>query len=206
MKVIENNIQMDNWNQFIGDGNMDALSKIYFHYYDLLFTYGHKHGAAKQIVEDSIQNTFINVIKFRKSIGEVRNLSGYLISTFRRQLFLDVSKKKKTIISEHLPEEPFDFFKSPDQDGSESERQEQLHVTIQQCVGNLTAKQQEILFLRFENEMTYEDISAVLHISVDSCYKSVYRSIKKIRSEAERMLEKGQNMFLWFWSGVVKKS
>lgn len=197
---------MDNWNQFIGDGNMDALSRIYLHYYDLLFTYGLKHGADKQIVEDSIQNVFMNVIKFRKSIGEVHNLPGYLVSTFRRQLFLDMNMKKKTMISEHLPEEQFDFFKSQDQDTSDSEQLEQLHVTIQQCVGNLTAKQQEILFLRFENEMTYEDISAMLNISVDSCYKSVYRSIKKIRSDAEKILVKGQNIILWFWSGVVRKS
>lgn len=202
MKEIKDNLQMDNWNQFISDGDMDALSRIYFHYYDLLFTYGLKHGADKQIVEDSIQNTFINVIKFRKSIGEVRNLPGYLVSTFRRQFFLDMNMKKKTIISEQLPEEQFDFFKSQDPDASDSEQLEQLHVTIQQCVGNLTVKQQEILFLRFENEMSYEDISAMLHISVDSCYKSVYRSIRKIRSDAERILGKGQNLVLWFWYGV----
>ncbi|MDO9614414.1 MAG: hypothetical protein Q7J86_07790, partial [Bacteroidota bacterium] len=69
MKVIKSNGQVEVWNQFILDGNMDALSRIYFHYYDLLFTYGMKHTSDKQVVEDTIQNVFMNLIKLRKSIG-----------------------------------------------------------------------------------------------------------------------------------------
>lgn len=203
MNEFKNNKQTDDWNQFIYDGNMDALSRIYFHYYDMLFTYGMKHCAEKQVVEDSIQDVFINLIKFRKKISCVRNLSGYLICTFRRQLFLDHNKQKKTIITEQIPDEQFDYFKSPDQDILDKEKQEQLYTTIKQCVGNLSSKQQEILFLRFENDISYEEISDMLHISVDSCYKSVYRSVKTIRSEAGKILSKSENLILWFYSGFV---
>ena len=53
------NYQIECWNQFIIEGDMDALSQIYFHHYDLLFAYGIKHTFGKQVVEDAIQNTFI---------------------------------------------------------------------------------------------------------------------------------------------------
>lgn len=190
MKVLKSNSQFEDWNQFIIEGNMDALSRIYFHCYDLLFTYGLKHTADKQVVENTIQDVFMNLITLRKSIGDVKNLTGYLICTFRRQLFLELNKQKKTILTEKLPEEQFDFFKSPEQDISDKEDLKQLHVIIKQCIGNLTNKQQEIIYLRFESGISYEEISEMLHISVDSCYKLVYRSIKTIRSEVGKIQAK----------------
>lgn len=192
MKALKNNDQIEVWNQFILDGNQNALSQLYFHYYDLLFDYGLKRTSDKQLVEDAIQDIFINFIKLRESIGSVKNLTGYLISTFRRQLFLEHKKQKKTIPTEQLPEEHFDYFKSPEQDIAEAENMERLHSTINQCISKLTDKQREIIFLRFEREISYEEIAETLNISVESCYKSTYRSIKTIRSEVEKILGKNQ--------------
>ena len=203
MEELKNSDLIGDWNRFIYDGNMDALSKIYFHYYDFMFTYGLKHSIDKQVVEDSIQNVFVNLIKSRKNISQVKNLTGYLISTFRRQLFLDLNKQKNTIVTEQLPEEQFDYYKTSDQAISDKENLEQLHETIEKCIGNLTAKQQEILFLRFENEISYEEISTMLNISVDSCYKSVYRTVKIIRAEVEKIIGKSGNLILLFLASVV---
>lgn len=203
MKVIKNNNQVDYWDQFIRNGNMDALSKIYFNYYDLLFTYGLKHTSEKQVVEDAIQDVFMNLIKFRRSIGNVKNSAAYMISAFRRQLFLDLNKQKKTILSEKLPEEQFEYFKGSGEDSSEQESKEQLYLVTKQCIGSLTDKQQEIIYLRFESGISYEEIADMLQISVDSCYKSVYRSIKIVRNKAEKILGKGGNIILCFLSGFA---
>ncbi len=189
--------QFKNWNRFIQDGDLNALSLVYFHYYDHLYNYGLKNVNDKALVEDTIQNIFINLIKSRKNIGYVRNLTGYLVSIFRRQLFFDLNKQKKAILSEEFSENQFDYFKSPEQDVSEKIRQEQLHLIVEKCVGKLTSRQQEILFLRFESEVSYEEISKMLHISVDSCYKLVYRTIKMIRQEAEKIEGEVENLFFW---------
>lgn len=196
IKMLKDMTQIELWNKFISDANMEALSQIYFHYYDLLFDYGQKHTSDKQLVEDTVQEVFINLIKHRKNIGIVKSLDAYLISAFRRQLFLDLNKQKKTILTERLPEEHFDYFKSPNQDISEGENMERLHSTIKQCISKLTDKQREIIFLRFEREISYEEIAETLNISVDSCYKLTYRTIKTIRSEVEKILGKGANIFL----------
>jgi RNA polymerase sigma factor (sigma-70 family) len=192
------------WNRFIQDGNPNSLSVVYFHFYDLLFTYGMKHTADRQAVEDAIQDVFINLIKFRKNIGIVKNHSGYLVSSFRRQLFLNLNKRKKTLVTDNHPEEHFEFFKSDEQDLIEEENLEQLNLAIRECIGKLTHKQQEIVFLRFENGISYEEIAGMLQISVDSCYKSVYRSIKAIRNEVRKITGKG-GIFLFFLSGMTRK-
>ncbi len=189
---------IDFWNKFILDGNLEALSQIYFKYYDLLFDYGQRHIFDRQLVEDVIQDVFINLIDTRKSIGIVRNLNGYLFSTFRRQLFLNVNKQKKSILTEKFPEEHFEYFKSQEQDILQNENKEQLYSTVQHCIEKLSDKQREIIFLRFEREISYEEIALTLNISVDSCYKSTYRSIKIIRSEVEKVLGKQANIILLF--------
>jgi RNA polymerase sigma factor (sigma-70 family) len=178
----------DLWIQFIRDGNLDALSRIYFHFYDLLFTYGMKHTLDKQAVEDSIQNVFLNLIKLRKNIGDVKNLTGYLLSSFRRQLFADKAKQKKTVLLEQLSEEKFDFFKSQSYDILEKENYETVWKAINDCMDNLGSRQREILYLKFYGQMSYEEIASMFDISVDSCYKSVYRSVKFIRVELEKIL------------------
>ncbi len=188
--MLKDMTQIEVWNKFISEGNMEALSHIYFHYYDLLYDYGQKHTSDKQLVEDTIQEAFINFIKHRKNIGIVKSLDAYLISTFRRLLFLDLKKQRKTILTVQLPEEHFDYFKSPDQDIYDKENLEQIHYAIKQCVGKLTPKQQEIMYLRFEKEISYEEIAGTLNITVESCYKSTYRCIQKIRSEVEKILGK----------------
>jgi RNA polymerase sigma factor (sigma-70 family) len=195
---------MNAWNRFIHDGNPDSLSKVYFHFYDLLFTYGMKHTSDKQSVENAIQDVFMNLIKSRKNIGIVQNLSGYLVSSFRRQLFSNLKKLKKTIVTDHLHEEHFEFFKSDDQGFIEKENSDQLNSIIRECIEKLSPKQQEIVYLRFENGISYEEIAGMLQISVDSCYKSVYRSIKTIRNEVRRITGKGGNFILLFLSRIAK--
>lgn len=205
MKIIRNNSRNDSWDGFISDGNLDALSRIYFQYYDQLFSYGLKHSFDKQTVEDSIQNVFLNLIKFRKNIGEVKNLTGYLLTSFRRQLFADAGKQKNMILSEQLPEEKFDFFKSQDYEITEKENLETVLRTINRCIDKLSSRQREILYLKFHVGITYEEIAGMLNISVDSCYKSIYRSVKSIRGELEKITEDGDFFILFFsWVKTVR--
>ena len=204
MKVLKNSMHIKIWNQFVLDGNLDALSEIYFQYYNFLFDYGMRFTSDRQAVEDAIQSEFINIINTRKNISPIKNLPGYLISTFRRQLFRDLNKQKKIISTELLTEDHFDYFKNLEQDNLEQENQEEIYFVIKQCINKLTAKQREIIFLKFEKEISYEEISEMLNISVESCYKSVYRTIKAIRLEAEKMLKKRESIFLWFVSYCQK--
>lgn len=197
--------QIDFWNHFIKDGDEVSLSYIYKENYDLLFDYGLRYTSDVEVVEDSIQEVFISLIKYRKKIGFVRNIQGYLISSFRRQLFLILNSKKRVISMEQLPENSFDYFKSPDNDMSEKEDKEFLHETINECINNLTNKQKEILFLRFEQNIPYDEIASILNISVDSCYKSIYRTIKSIRNAVEKRIISSGKVIIGYLPDQINK-
>lgn len=196
MEMFNNVNKVEDWSQFIKDGNLDALSRVYFKYYDQLLTYGLKHSLDKQAVEDSIQNVFLNLIKFRKNISEIKNLTGYLLSSFRRQLFADVGKQKLAVLSDQFPEEKFDYFKSQDQGIEEKENFETVLDIIYNCIDKLSSRQREILYLKFQTGISYVEIAEMLDISVDSCYKSIHRSVKFLRAELEKTTGKGDILIL----------
>lgn len=205
MLKLQDLTQIEIWNRFIEDGDQTALSHIYTDNYDLLYDYGLRHTPDVKIVEDSIQEVFVSIIKYRKKIGVVKNLEGYLISSFRRQLFLSLNQKKKSSSIDQIPESAFDYFKSPDNDISEKEDIEFLHNTINDCIKNLTNKQKEIMFLRFERDIPYDEIATILNISVESCYKSIYRTIKTIRCAAERKIINSGKIILGFSFDQIAK-
>lgn len=106
---------------------------------------------------------------------------------------------------DQIPEGSFDYFKNPDNEISEKEDKEFLHETINECINNLTNKQKEILFLRFEQNIPYEEIASILNISVDSCYKSIYRTIKSIRSAVEKKIISSGKLIIGFLPDQIDK-
>ena len=119
------------WNQFVKEGKLNALSKIYFAYYDFLFDYGLRLTRNIQAVEDTIQNMFVNFLNTRERIGEVKNLSGYLVSIFRRTLFKELEAHNKIFRDDTSDNLQFDFFKSVE-DSSEVHDKIKLEKTMMQ--------------------------------------------------------------------------
>lgn len=178
------------WDKFRLENNPNALSVIYFECYDILFNYGLKITNDRHIVEDSIQNLFSNLLKTRKNLGLVNNVVGYLLKSFRHQLVLDLKSHKKLIYTETQIEDSFNYFESPEQVIINQEDSDQIDSIMKICIGKLNPKQQEIIFLRFEHELSYEEISSILGLTVESCHTTIYRTIKSIRTEAQKLIVK----------------
>lgn len=198
MNTSTDNDYSEAWKIFISKGSDEAFSRLYYIHYDMLYYVGLKYTSDIQVVEDSIQNIFVYLLKSRKKLMPVTNVRGYLLKSFRRQLFLDLKKQKRLFLPDRLTETQFDYFNSTEDVFSEKEEQNELQSALKKCLSKLSAKQQEIIYLRFDCGLSYEEISDILDIAVDSCYKLVYRSIKTIKADIELMLVKSKNLFFWF--------
>ncbi len=177
------------WELFISKGSNEALSRMYYCHYDILYYGGLKYTSDIQIVEDSIQNVFVYLLKNRDKLKSVTNVRSFLFKSFRRQLFDDLKKQKQLFFPDQLVEMQFDYFNGTEQFIFEKEKEDdnKLLSALRKSLSKLSDRQKEILYLRFDYELSYEEISDVLEISVDSCYKSVYRSIKTIKADIEQI-------------------
>lgn len=187
MPISQNRYYIKLWEMFISQDNKKALSIIYKDHFDLLYNFGFKYTSNTDAIENSIQNIFGYFLKKRNKLGPVNNMSGYLIQCFRHELYLALKKQKKIVLCQTIPEEYFNHDSAQKENESE-EKRNQLHQTMMAIIKKLNPKQQKIIYLRFIDRFSYKEISDILNISVDSCYKSVYRSVTSMRNEAERVL------------------
>lgn len=195
----------DAWNHFVSTGDEGHFSALYFAHFDLLYTIGRRYTSDTQVIEDSIQNVFVYLLKNRTKIKLVTKVRSYLIISFRHQLFLDLKKQKRLALSEELPENQFDYYPSIEHAILKQDEHNEILEALKKSLKNLPPKQQEIIYLRYDCDLSYEEISAILEISVDSCYKSVYRAIKAVKTDIESILANGTKMLLLFIASLSKK-
>lgn len=183
------------WKAFISTGCDKSFSRIYHDHFDLLYYIGLKYTSNNtQVIEDSIQNVFVYLLKKRKSLTEVTNVKAYLVKSFRRQLLVDLKKQSRFTLSDHFPEERFGYFNGIEQTIAEKEESDELKQAMRKSLAKLSPRQQEIIYLRYDCELAYEDIANILEISVDSCYKSVYRSVRILKTSIEQLVTKGADL------------
>lgn len=207
LSFLEKNLNMDTineiedsvvWDLYTSKGSNEAFSQIYHNHYNILYYIGLKYTSDIPVIEDSIQNIFIYILNHKKKLRLIKNIRAYLIKSFLNQLFREIGKQRKLIHSDQLIDNQFEYFNNSESNIIENEENELLKQALKQSLRKLSVRQQEIMYLRFDNELSYDEISEILEISVDSCYKSIYRSIKLIKADIDSMTTNCKNLFLWF--------
>jgi len=194
-KISNYNTYQAEWRAFLTSGNMSALAVIYEDNFDLLLNYGRKFSREESIIEDAIQNIFANLIRSREKLGELNSVQQYLMAAHRNELIDLISKKKNTLSSEILPDILFKPEYSVEEEIIEKESQMRLRKFLTKSLVKLTPHQQEAIYLKYDVGLSYEEISKILNISVESCRTTIYRSIKMIKAEVKVLHQKKIQLF-----------
>ena len=200
---VDNNINQI-WDNFRLHGSQDALSFIYYEHFDFLYDFASKITLDKSLVEDSIQNVFGYLLKKRKNLGPVSNLRFYLLQSLRRELLKQLKKNKRISLSGDVTESLDQFCFNKVEDTMDNEERDHIIYLVKKSIEKLGPKQQEIIYLKFNQDFDYSEIAKLMSISVDSCYKSIYRSIKFIKEDIEKVIGKQANLTLWICYGLKK--
>ena len=198
MKRQDNNNYQAIWETFIANGNQEAIGMIYFGHYDMLYNYGLKYTNDVQLIEDAIQNIFSYFLKTGSRLSPVKNLRGYLLQSFRHQLLFDLKKRDRIYHLNNFTGESGDSHEPEVNEIFEQEGSNRLRKKLGKCMEHLTEKQKEILYLRFQCDLSYAEIAIIFDIAVDSCYKMVYRALKELREDIEKLDGVGKRLIMFF--------
>lgn len=164
------------WNSF-REGDNHALSIIYHEHVQLLFRYGKKFTNNCDLIKDSIQDLFFDLINSRERLGKTDNITYYLIKSFRRKLILNIQKDMKS--SDEIQ------FQNPVEDENcDAEDQQKNNRVVKAIMHKLSPKQREILTYRYILNFSYEEICSLMSIKYDSARKMVYRALISAREKA----------------------
>ncbi len=169
------------WDAYITAGDIKSLEAVYNCYFDVLFNYGCTFNCESQCIEDAIQNVFITLIKKQQQLTSVDNPHAYILTAFRNEILQLLIRNKRIHLHEHFKDSVFTPESSPEEVIIQDETKSNLQSTLKSGIKKLSPGQQEIIFMRFEAGLSYEDISRSLNISVESCRTAVYRAVKEIK-------------------------
>jgi RNA polymerase sigma factor (sigma-70 family) len=169
------------WEDFKA-GEKYALTQIYHLHVESLFRYGKKFSPDSDLIKDTIQDLFFDLIRTREKLGSTDHIYFYLIKAFRRKLFRSISEIKKTQQSDN-DENAFtaNIIYSVEEDWIEKEHLTKKEEMIQKGLAELSPKQREILYYRFTCDFEYEQICEIMSMKYDSARKMVFRALKSLR-------------------------
>jgi RNA polymerase sigma factor (sigma-70 family) len=182
------------WSAF-KKGDNRVLSFIYSENSEKLYHYGLNFTSDYTLVEDSIQELFTELIKNRRNLGNTDNILYYLLKSFKRKLFRNLQNKKRFDQSENYEGDKFDVVWSIEHDLILQEISEQKSKMLLKALKELTPRQKEAIYLRFTNELDYNDIAGLMDISVESCRNLISKAISSLK---KWISEKGYGPVVFF--------
>lgn len=158
-----------------------AFALLYNQYADLLFSYGTGLGFAKEDIEDSMQEIFCNLYLNHSKIHEINNLKFYLLRALKNRL-LNVSQASRT--QNFIDMENVDFYTEVTvlDDLIDAEDRTAIQKKIQSYLDELTARQREAIYLRYIEDLDYEEIAELMNMTVPSVRNLVFKAIKQLRN------------------------
>lgn len=195
------------WQSF-RKGNIAAFQEIYFDHYRFLYNYCRKFTTDSYLVEDLIQDLFINILVRKDRLSNTDNIRLYLFSSIRRSLFRTLNTKEYKVTYLFDPVNPaFHFDDGVDPKYGEEEEQNKTLKTLFVSVNNLGDRQKEIVYLKYFSGLNNKEIAEVLGISYQTVRNTLSTAFRKIRSDFEKDLPKGKMIVLFrFFKKINTKS
>ena len=165
-------------------GDKGAFNNLTVTYYRTLHNYGTKLTKDHALVDDCIQELFLDMWRRKEFLGDTDNVKFYLLKSLRRKIYIETKKRDKWQQESLDINEDLDFIGefSIETKMIEIETNEEQHRKLHLILNSLSRRQREVIYLKFYQEMDYEQISKLMHINYQSVRNLVHTTIKEIKT------------------------
>lgn len=163
-------------------GDHDALARLMRMFYLSLFDYGRRMVKSDELVKDAVQEVFLHLWEKRKSLPVIHSLSFYLLGAVRNQVIKMLLREKKLGSLEDFYElEEFHIEFSTEENLIQQQNTEAKNKLLHSSLNSLSARQKEVIYLRYYQNMDPAKISDLLQISPQSVYNLLHEAIIRLR-------------------------
>ncbi len=167
------------WDAF-KEGSKTAFGEIYQKYAALLLNYGSKINSDNSLIEDSIQDLFVDLWNSRKKVSRTSSVKFYLFKALRYKIIRNKS------ISHSDEMEPLENYMSLLKNSSHEDHCIEMEVQsfqmkrLRDTLAKLPARQREAINLRYFHNFSNEEIAGIMGINYPSACKFIYAGLKKL--------------------------
>lgn len=164
-------------------GSKAAFEEIFTLFHEDLYRYGSKMTKNGPLLDDVIQELFLELWQNKEQLADVISVKGYLFRALKFKLFREIKREGRlTPLADDWEEHAvFSHEAILLEEQTEFELKQRLIAHLE----GLTKRQREALYLRFNSQLSYDEIALVMDISYQGVVNIVYKSIKFLR---EKML------------------
>ena len=169
------------WQSF-REGDSYAFEQLVKQYYPLLLNYGNRLSKDREFVKDCLHDLFVELWNRKEKLDTIENLKPYLLLSFRRKLLGETKKIKwfreaNEVTDDYALEVQFTI-------ESYLISKEVQHESLKRLKSNiekLTKRQREVIYLRFYQELDYDEIAGIMEINYHSVVNLIYEALRMLR-------------------------
>lgn len=168
------------WKLFKSGNNL-AFEYIYQEYFDKLFNYGCQFTRDHTLVEDALQELFLDLKRRSKYLSETDSILPYLYTAFRRKVirFRDRSNKFKEFDANNS----FKIESSIEAAIIEEEMQQEYSKKLNLALEKLSEKHKEMIYLFYYENFSYQEIKEIQGFEdVKSARNLLYKAINALKA------------------------
>jgi RNA polymerase sigma factor (sigma-70 family) len=163
-------------------GDYKVFTTLYETHVVQLTSYAFKFTADIQIIEDSIHDIFVWLWNHRSQLEITHSIKAYLFKCVRTSILHKVKKQKKVVFFDEADDNNvFAFFNNGEAKSHDTETHFTLKERLCGVLGLLTCKQKEVIYLRFYQGLSFDEIADNMELSTKACYKLMGRAIAELR-------------------------
>lgn len=157
------------------------ISDLYFVHFEDLLHYGLKFTKDKVIVEDAIQEIFVDLLRNEKKYSTIEHPKLYLFKSIKYLILKELTKRSSNVdLSESF--KISESITMPIEDQIiEQEAAKHKRKIILETLNELSPKEKESVYLKYIGGLDYPEISEIMQIKIETVRTMVYRALKKIR-------------------------
>ncbi len=163
----------------IQNGDKKAFDAFYFEHVDALYNYGHHITPQTNLVEDAIQEVFVNLWQRRQQINIESSNRAYLFTCLRRQLLYQLKHQENYQLKKELVAVGHSIWQ---EERSEYRQKQQLQA-VKQAVEKLSPREKEAITLKYYENLDYHEMSSIMNLKIHAIYKLVSRGVNKLRKK-----------------------
>jgi RNA polymerase sigma factor (sigma-70 family) len=175
--------------QLLRQGEQRALETIYNTHVKALQRYGSRFSLDESQVSDCLHDLFVYVWQKREDLTpDIKSIRFYLIKSLRNRIVRRLERDQKISYSDAISDDSLGFELSHDMFMIENEESDQRNAQLNQALETLSTRQREALFLRFYQDLSYEEVAHILGVEQQSAYNLIFRAVEALRQRIKPIL------------------
>ncbi|MCU0355015.1 MAG: sigma-70 family RNA polymerase sigma factor [Cytophagales bacterium] len=167
--------------QLFREGDRTAFTSLYNAYVQALYNYGRRFTTDTALIEDCIQDLFIDLWRKKDQLADADTPRYYLLKSLRNRLLRRLNQRQRFASSGLTDEYDFQVEVSYELTLVNEQWAADQQRLVNRALQSLSKRQREVIYLKFYENFSYEDIARIMSLEVASAYNLVSKALDSVR-------------------------